>query len=250
MNRKYFVWSFVLMLVLNKFTAEAQVTPLDSLLVKAFATDELLPMLIDSAIKNSPEVSRIGYTVDYWNDVRKINKNSIFDGVSFNSSYNYGTNFSAVNNPSGIGSTTNLTKAQTGYYNTGIGLQLPFSKLINRKSIIHADQSQVKAAISEKGKAALFVKQEVITIYQEFKLNQKLVVVSGKTKEFALINYKMVEKDFIQAQGTVEAIARVQDIYTKSMIEYETFVNRFQTSFMQLEAITGTDLLLLLKQVK
>ena len=239
----------MLLLLLNKFTARAQISPLDSLLVKAFASDELLPKLIDSAIKYSPEVSRIGYTVDYANDIRKINKNSIWSGVSLLSSYNYGTNFSAINNPSGSVANT-LTKAQTGYYNVGIGLQLPITQLINRKSIIHADESLIKASVSEKGKAALFVKQEVIRIYQEFKLSQKLVVVSGKSKEFALINYKMTEKDFVQGQGNVEQIARVQDIYTKALIEYETFVNRFQTSFMQLEAYTGADILTLLKQVK
>jgi hypothetical protein len=60
----------------------------------------------------------------------------------------------------------------------------------------------------------------------------------------------MAEKEFLQGQVTVEGMARILDIYTKSKVEYETFLNRFQTSIMQLDAYTGVSFSTLLNQLK
>lgn len=239
------------LICLNKSIAQEQLTSDDSLLIKAFATDQLLPLLIDSAIKYSSEVERARQIVEYAKNVGKINKNAIYSGLSFGTSYNYGTNYSAVNNAS---NTTNnisaLTKAQTGYYNVGIGFQLPITQFLNRKSIIQADQSQIKAGIADKEKIILFLKQEVIRLYQDLKLSQKLIALSSKNKQAAEINYAMEEKNFIQGQSPIVEITSIQDVLNKAGIEFETYINRFQTNYMQLEAITGTDISKLIKTIK
>ncbi len=229
---------------------QAQSVSADSLLVRVLATDRLLPMLIDSAIKYSPEVQRIGSNQDYAAANLRISKNIIYSAVSMVSSYNYGTNISAVSNQSGTTGGNNFTTAQNSFYNVGVGLQLPITHLMNRKSIIKAGQSQVNMAIAEKDKAALFIKQEVIRLYQDFKLSQKLVVISSKNKQSAQINNTMAEKDFLNGQITVDQVSRVLDIYNKSIIEFETNVNRFQLMYMQLEAYTSTNLSTLIMQVK
>ena len=241
----------VSLIILNKSFAQSSAISVDSLLTKAFATDEILPLLVDSAIKNSAEVTRIQHTVEYATDIGNINKNSIYNGLAFVTSYNYGTNYSASNNQSAsIGNINAFTKAQTGFYNVGIGLQLPFSQIINRKSVLHADQSLVKANKAEKEKAELYVKQEVIRLYQDLKLAQKLVTLSSKNKKASQINYAMAEKNFIQGQSSMVEITSIQDIMNKAGIEFETYVNRYQYDFMQLEAFTGTNITALLKQIK
>jgi hypothetical protein len=60
----------------------------------------------------------------------------------------------------------------------------------------------------------------------------------------------MAEKEFLGGQMTVEQISRVLDIFNKSKIEYETYLNKFQTSLMQLDAYTGVSFSTLLNQVK
>ena len=232
-----------------KISLKAQSPSSDSLLSKALVTDELLPILIDSAIKFSPEVNRVDHTLDYVKDEQKINKNSIYNSLSFLSSYDYGTNFSAITKAPGVIG-DNLTKAQTGYYNVGIGLQLPLSYLLNRKNISHADESLIKANQSEKEKAALFVKQEVIRLYQDFKLAHTLTIIASKNKQAAQINYDLAEKNFVQGQAEISEITRIQDILNKATIEFETYVNNFQTNFLQLEAYCGINLSLLIKKVK
>lgn len=236
--------------LINKFTAQAQSVPLDSLLIKALATDELLPMLIDSAIKYSPEVRRVGNSQDYAVANLQVNKRAIYSAVSLLSSYNYGTNFTGVNNPPGTVGGTSFTTAQTSFYNVGIGFQLPVSYIVNRKNIIKAGQSLVNMAASEKENVALFIKQEVIRLYQDFKLYQKLMMISSKNKQAAMVNNSMAEKDFLNGQITVDQVSRVQDIYNKTIVEFETHVNKFQASYMQLEAYTGTSLSILIMRVK
>lgn len=247
----FFITFLLCIFCLTKSTAQMQTLSVDSLLIKAFSSDALLPMLIDSAVKYSSEVERVAQTIEYAKDIGKINKNAIYSGLSFMTSYNYGTNFSAINNNSGTISSINaLTKAQTGFYNLGVGLQLPITQIINRKSIVRADEALVKANIAEKSKAQLYVKQEVIRIYQDLKLSRKLIELSSKNKQASEINYNMAEKNFIQGQGTVVEITSIQDILNKAAIEFETYTNRFQTNFIQLEALTNTDISKLIKQIK
>jgi len=234
----------------TNISAKAQSPSADSLLVRALATDQLLPMLIDSAIKYSPEVRRIGSNEDYASANLRISKNILYSAVSMVSSYNYGTNISAISNQGPITGGNNFTTAQNSFYNVGIGLQLPITHLINRKSIIKAGQSQIDMAIAEKDKAALFIRQEVIRLYQDFKLSLKLVTISSINKQSAQINNAMAEKDFLNGQIAVDQVSRVLDIYNKSTIEFETNVNRFQMMYMQLEAYTNTNLSTLIMQVK
>lgn len=250
MKRYFFLLlGIVFLSVWRPITLQSQVIAADSLLSKALQTDELLPMLIDSAIKYSPMVRRMANTINYADESLQLNKKSIYNSLSLNSSYNYGTNYSAINNVTGS-SLNNFTTSQTGFYNMGIGIQLPLTQIVSRKNLIRAAESQVKIATADKDNAALFVKGEVIRIYQEFKLAHRLVIVGGRNKQSAQINYSMAEKDFIQGQGSIEQEARIMDIYNKSLIEYETYVNRFQTAYMQLESYTGTNLSTLLKLVK
>ena len=131
-----------------------------------------------------------------------------------------------------------------------MGLQLPLTSIINRKNIIKANREQLNSATAETENIALSVKQEVIRLYQDFKLSQKLVIISSKNKQAAQVNNNMAEKDFLNGQITVDKVSDVLESYNKSIIEFETYVARFQTSYMMLEAYTGTSLSSLIMQVK
>ena len=220
-------------------TLQAQSVTMDSLLKRVLATDELLPMLIDSALKNSPEKANY-----------QISKNVIFDALSLQSSYNYGTNFFSSNNTSLTPGFANLTKAQNGNYTVGIGLQLPISQIINRKNILKLGQSRLNMANAEQEMVVLNIKQQVIQLYLDFKLIHKLMAISSKNKEAAQINNLMAEKDFLNGQINVEQASVVLGVYNKSVVEYETYVNKFQNSYLQLEAFTGTTISSLLMQFK
>jgi outer membrane protein TolC len=234
--------TFFSLLLFFQFSAEAQTSSVDSLLTKELASDELLPILTDSAIKYSPVVRTSANNEAYANANLQISKKSIYNAVSLVSSYNYGTNYSATNNPSGGSIGANFTTAQTGFYNLGVGIRLPLSEILNRKNIIKVGESQVNMAAAEKDNAVLYIKQEVIRLYQDFKLMHRLLSISSQNKQASQVNNTMAEKNFLNAQLTVDQVSGVLEIYNKSVVEYETNLNRFQTSYLQLETYTGVNL--------
>lgn len=247
-NKKYgfifMVW-IISTLIPNK--SNAQKISTDSLLSKALTNDQLLPQLISAAQKFSPEIKRLSSGIDFATANQKISKNAIFDRLSMLASYQYGTNYASVNE---INSLNRFTTVQTGFYNLGVGIQLPVSQILNRKHFTKATQSRIDMAIYERENSNLYTKQRVIEYYQDLKLAHKLMLISINNRQAAQVNYKMAERDFLQGQITVEQNARILDIYNKSRIEYETYLNKFQTSLMELDAYTGVSFSTLLNEVK
>jgi outer membrane protein TolC len=246
-HKKYIIGLLIGACFLFSTSVYCQKISTDSLLIKALANDQLLPTLISAAQKFSPEIKRLGAGIEFSQANQRISKNAILSRLSLLSSYHYGTNYSAVNEQNVANSFTTI---QSGFYNVGVGLQLPITEIINRKHLMKSTQAQIDMAAFEKEDAGLYVKQRVIEYYQELKLSHRLMMVSGSNKQAAQINYKMAEKEFMQGQMTVEQISRLLDIFNKSKIEYETYLNRFQTSLMQLDAYTGLSFSSLLNQVK
>ena len=231
------------------FSLKAQTVSIDSLLAKALASDVLLPMLMDSAIKYSPEAkmgrsNEILALANY-----EIKKKAIYNAVSLHTSVGYGTNYSAVNNQSAtIGN--DLTTGQSMFYNIGLGLQLPITQIINHKNIRKANLSIVDVAVADNEKTDLQIKQQVIKLYQEFKLIQKLMTISYNNLQSASINNSLAEKNFLNGQLTVEQASIVQVNYNNAVIAYETYKNSFQTSYLQLEIYTGTSISSLIMSIK
>jgi outer membrane protein TolC len=233
----------------EKCSAQATATTIDSLLRKAFISDELLPMLIDSAIKYSPQ-ARLSRS----NEARikanyNINKRSIYNVLSIRTSLGYGSNFSAINNQSATLS-ENYTTGSSAFYSIGVGLQLPISQIINNKDIKKVERSIVEAAVADKDNTIQTIKHDVIKAYQDLKLAQKLLNVSSKNKQSAEIIFNLSEKNFLNGQLTVDQVTLVTESHNKAVIDFETNLIKFQTSYMELEEITGTNLLSLLMRTK
>jgi outer membrane protein TolC len=244
---KSFVFTTIITLLLA--TSCAAQAPSDSLLVKAFATDELLPLLIDSAIKYSPQARMSRSNEARIKATHEINKRGIYNALSIRTSFGYGSNFSAVNNQS-ASVTENYTTGQSAFYSIGIGLQLPLTQLINHKDINKVERSIVEVAIADKDKTDISIKQDVIRAYQGLKLAHKLLGVSSKNKQSAEINYNMGEKNFLNGQLGIDQVLMITESYNRSIVDFETNIIKFQTSYMELEILAGTNLLLLINKVK
>ncbi len=237
-------------LTVSPILLQAQEKSLNLLIENAFNGDLLLDALIDSAQAISPEVNRIRSSRDFVSSNAAIARNSIFSSLSLRSSYMYGTNYAAVNSSQIEDQGSLITNTQTGFYNIGVGLQLPLNQVINRKHTIKAGISQIKMAESEIEKTKLLVKQQVIEYYMELKLYYKLMQNSSLNKNSAEINYTMAEKEFLNGQLTLDQISRIQEISIKAQSDYETNLNRFQQSLLQLKALTGVDFYELLNTIK
>jgi outer membrane protein TolC len=249
-RRLFTVFIAVFMLIYTKTEVQAQVTSVDATLAKAFATDELLPTLIDAALKNSGEIKKYDKSIQLADANLRINKNSIYSALGLQGSYAYGTNYAAVADATASTNFNRLTTTQTGFYNLGVGISLPITTVLNRKHLVKSARMQMEIFGHEKESATMGIKQEVIRMYQGLKLSQKLMAISTSNKQSSQLNYDLAEKEFLQGQLTVEQLSRVLDMNNKAKIEYEQSVNLFQTNLLQLEAFTGTTLVSLLKRVR
>ncbi|MEO5999555.1 MAG: TolC family protein [Chitinophagaceae bacterium] len=252
MNRckLFFLSSFTALLLLIKFSAAAQPAAIDSLLIKLLATDQLLPILVDSALSYSPAVKRADKSENLASANLQISRQAIFSAINLQSSYFYGTNYATVNSQASPIAGGSLTTAQTGFYNVGIGIQLPVNAIINRKNILKAGKSQIEMVMAEKENIELSIRQEVVRLYQEFKLSQKMMTISAKNRQTAQVNNSMAEKDFVNGQLTIDRLSIVHESYNRSMLDFEIYVNKFQTSYMQLETFTGINLSALIFSIK
>jgi len=233
-------------------TASAQVFPTDSLLIRVLASDSLLPMLIDSAQHHSPILKRIASSIGVAEENEKIAKKAVFSGVSFTSTYVYGTtgNFTNSAGSGASAASFNFNTVQTSFYNLGFNFQMPLTNIINRKNLLKVNEYQVKIAEAEKDNAKLFIRQETIKSYMQFKLAQKKVMLGNQNKISAYINFQMAEKEFSKGGVTIDEFSKVQDVYNKSVLEFEGYLNEFQNIYLQLEALTGTTLSTLIEQFK
>jgi hypothetical protein len=75
-----------------------------------------------------------------------------------------------------------------------VGVQLPLSMLVNRKNVTRIQKTMLDVAVAEKDNSELQIKQDVITLYQEFKLEQKLLVIGSKNKQSAEVNSTIAQK--------------------------------------------------------
>ncbi len=239
-------------LLFTQTGALAQALPSDSALIKAFETDELLPMLIDSAIKNSGVIKSADANIELWQENEKINKKAILNGISFVSSYNYGTTGDiSIGSENGIPSQlANFSSSKSDRYNIGISLQLPLGNLLARKNIIRTTRLQQQISKGAKESNILYLKQEILHLYQEMKLAHKLMLILSNTKQVTYVNYSLLNKSFKRGDGDIEQLSRLQEFYNKACTDYEGALNRFQTNYLQLEMYTGIALSNLLSQIK
>ncbi|MCY7421243.1 MAG: TolC family protein [Chitinophagaceae bacterium] len=244
--------AFLLLLLSVNLPINAQVIPTDSMLSRVLSTDQLLPMLLDSAIKNSGLVHRTNSSIELWKESEQVDKKSILNSLSFVSSFNSGTtgDLTIGSNNGSANPFSNFRSSKSDRYNVGINLQVPLGSLLSRKNIMRTSHLQAQMASDERDNATLYVKQEVIRLYQEMKLSQKLLITGNQGKQAAFVNYSLAEKDFLHGGGNLETLSRLLDIYSKSSIEFEIYVGRFQTSYLQLQMYTGTTLSTLIALVK
>jgi len=252
LQKKYLVVISILWTLFFNFSeTRAQVTAVDATLTRVLATDELLPLLIDAAIKNSPQIKRHTNNMKVAESNLKVSKNVIFNGITVGGNYHYGTNYSAVTDQTSYENTLNrLTMVQSGFYSLGGGLSIPLTSILNRKHFIRANRAQIEMVENDKDISALSIKQDVIGLYQAFKLSHKLLALNAANRQAFQVNYNLAEKEFLQGQLSVSEVSRMLDMFNKSKMEYETSLNTFQTNLIQLETFTGVTLTSLLQQVK
>ena len=88
------------------------------------------------------------------------------------------------------------------------------------------------------------VKEMVIRKYYELISSERILRISSQSKYTAMMQTQMAETQFKNGVIPISELARINEVYAKSLINYEKCQQDFRTSFSLLELIVGHKLLL------
>ena len=243
---------YLFMLLLLHFAGSSQEIPSDSTLVRLLKSDRLLPFLIDSAVQNSADLKRMGKNINLYEQNLQTSKKTIFNSVLFNTMYGYGNagNLAFEKDPTLVNPYVQSSTVRTSRFNVGITLQLPLGNFLSRKNTTRTAELQIDMAEQEKEAYVLFIRQQVIKMYQELKLSHTLLLTAGKMQQTNSLSLSMGQKLFADGQVSLEQFAKLQNDYSQNVMMYETQLNRFQTAFLMLEEFTGVRLTKLIASIR
>ena len=197
--------------------------------------------LIDSTCKNSPILLSQQANIDI-NELRlKITKNEWVKNINIESSFQYGMFGNILLNPDAedpLANSVLSTNKQTRY-STGVSLKLPISEIISRKHEIRIGQEMVDQTRYEKEKLSEELRKLVIIQYNDLILKHKILLISNNNLQSQNLQLNMTEKEFTNNKVDIVELARIREMQSKSVIEFETAKSEFNTSFQLLQEITG-----------
>lgn len=151
----------------------------------------------------------------------------------------YGTFDNYSYNSSGLSTSMFITNSRQFNYGMGVYMKFPLADLFDRKNQIKRAGFELEQAHSLADAQQEELRQEVIRLYHEFVLKQKVLRIRSKALGSARINQDMIENEFRNGLIPVVEYVRVSDIVSNVEAEYEKAKSEFTSSRMILEDLTG-----------
>lgn len=192
-----------------------------------------LQLLIDSAIANSPEMTRseIGLRRSEI-EIKQGNKDwSELIGIS--ARYSYGQFL--ADEGFGLGFSD-----PRGGYTLGAGLRLPLSYFTTRGDRMDILRAEMEIGQQELRRTEMDIRDEVIATYNKLILLQKLINISAEARESAILQYQMAEDRFREGQISLEELGSATNMRAGFASEYEKQRAEFSDVYAALERLVGT----------
>lgn len=151
----------------------------------------------------------------------------------------YGTFDNYAYNNTGLSTTMLLTNSRQFNYGMGVYVKFPLSDLFDRKNQINRASYELEQAHSMADAQQEELRQEVIRLYHDLLLKQKMLRIRSKALGSARVNQDMIEKEFQNGLIPVVEYVRVSDIVSNVEADYEKAKSEFISSRMILEDLAG-----------
>jgi outer membrane protein TolC len=152
-------------------------------------------------------------------------------------SYGNLNNFST--NADRAGSTSALTNTTQYNYGAGLSVRFPIFDLINRKNQINLAKYEVAGAKDMLQSQEDEIRQEVIKMYHDIILKQKILKINSKALGDNKVNMEMVEKEFRNGVVPISEYVRYTTITAEAEVAFESVMSEFIIAKKLLEDMTG-----------
>ncbi|MCX6245246.1 MAG: TolC family protein [Bacteroidetes bacterium] len=241
--KKYALTFFIALLFPGAFVSMGRAQSSSSFDMFKDDISEKLPglsKLIDSAVANSPEMQFGNLQVSI--DKRNLHtiKSQWTNNFGVQANYGYGT-FDYLYNSTAGGNTppTYTLNSSLSQYGVGAYLRIPFDQIFNRSNQVkmgHEVIEQAKTLVETENRK---IRDQVIHLYNDLILKQRLLQIKSRYLETSRINMQMAEKGFLNGTVSIDNYSQVTEIATRTESDFEMAKTEFLTSYMMLEELTG-----------
>ncbi len=205
--------------------------------------ESMLPSLetmIDSAIANNPYVKMKNLQINISEYKLKADRMQWIRNLGVQADMRYGT-FDNFSTNTAEGQSPALLASRSSQFNYGAGtyIKIPFYDILNRKNQIKIDKVELEQAQSFFEAQKNDLRVMVIRQYNELISKHRVLKIKSKYAETTRINMEMVEKEFTNGVVPVTEYARISEIYSRTLADFESSKMDFRTAYMVLEEIVG-----------
>jgi outer membrane protein TolC len=198
-----------------------------------------IQLFIDSALVYSPLVRYWQSESEIQDQETKRTRKSWADRLGVEADAKYGTIDNIYLNQATTGSGNLYNSTQTMRYNAGLSVKLPLSEFFNKKNSNQIAKLRYEQSMIKKEEIEQEVRRNVIVQYNKTILNQKVLKISGQSRENCFVDLKSAEIIYKKGNLSMTEFGRINENYMKAQIEYETAWEEFMTSLTLLQEISG-----------
>ncbi|MCT4625075.1 MAG: TolC family protein [Schleiferiaceae bacterium] len=185
-----------------------------------------LPVLIDSAILNSPRLAHYGSMVESYEHNVSLTKMKWTNHFRIMGQYNYG-DIGSIPNSAFLGK------------QLSVGFSIPLGSVANRKSEINIAVAQLEAEENTYEQVKLEVQEDVIETYNDLLLFQRLIGIQAEAMQSAELAMEMAEERFRRGELSMDQLGTYIELQAKYKTAYETMRTEFNNAYNKLERIVG-----------
>lgn len=204
------------------------------------SSDAVLPILINAAIKNIPQMTLLRIARQDADNNLQLSKKEFLRNFSLHSGYNYGNYNTIYPESTGqpvfgyYGNRTQFT------YTVGAGISVNLEQLFGGKKLrVNKQELAIEQAGAQLAAGEKEVRKQVINLYQQLKLSRIVLFHSQDALQTAYVNKTLAEKQFKEGNLQVTEQMTVDQLYTNALLATEQAKNTYQTNLLLLEELVG-----------
>ena len=201
-----------------------------------------LDILIETAIKNSPEIkfqeSIVLRDKESIKDKKKLWTKNLYADLG----YAYTNNLSVTNLNSGTGNVESVSLKNGGSYRAGITLKMFLYDFTGAKHVTRMAIHTQKASESLLLTLEKQVTWNITKLYKDLLLTQTLLRIKTEKMQTLALQKQLAEKEFTQGHIKIDELGRLTELSSNAMQEFERGKNDYEKAYLELELSVGKSL--------